>query len=435
MILSLWPVLFVFGFQTDPIINESLRIEYVLVDLIALDRNNQPVSDLRATDLIVKDRGRKIQLESFQMLNFSGKALPSTFVPTDTLHQPSVQLRQQFIFCLDLDDLTLTQTKKTISQLRRAIKETKLPQNADYLLFSLNYGAQTPGFVPDRSTLLKHLALFEDRLDDIRARSFTNIDKGESILEIPDPRNRTRSKPIGVHKTGGVGERSSAVLPQNFATSEPDIVDLEEEKLRAKLGLLESLASKFDDTDNLKTIFFISPGFSLTPGKVAIQERKHRARKNFTRRTGANIPPAETMLNPSTYSFHQEFEKVIHTCTRNRVVFHAINVYLSALETEAVFVGKPEHITDRNDEAYFRKEYLRDNHKGLEQLATLSGGMLSRGADLQTTLENWLPRLQVVYLLGYTSPGSQSTKYRKIKIKSKRKSLKLFYRKGYFSAQ
>jgi len=431
--------------ETDLEIQEELRVEYVLVDLIVLDKKNRPMTDLSAGDFVVKDDGRKVDIESFQILDYRDLPNDSSSLPAPSVSGiPIERPRQQYIFCLDQEAISFTELRKSFSQLRAAIEKTQLPQNADYMLFSLTSGTITDGFVSNLDHFLTELSLFEDRLYDrhqrmLEAQNFGNED--DTLLGIgkaQDPMESLRENCLkGLQGVSDLSDRL-AILRQCIADAIQFKVEAAEQALLTKFGLLEALAYRFTEVDGLKTIFFISPGFSLTPGGVITERYRHGQTKLFAARTHSNpmnVSPIENMLIGNPKSFHEEFKRVVHACTRNRVVFHTLNIFASARETSAVFVGRAGRINERNDAAHFLKEQFRENSKGLEQLSTLSGGMFSRGASLVQAISDWIPRTRYIYLLGYTSPESQRGEYRKIRIKCKRRGARLSYRRGYYPAR
>lgn len=201
-------------------------------------------------------------------------------------------------------------------------------------------------------------------------------------------------------------------------------MELLEQNLLIKLGLLEVLATRFKEVEGPKTLFFISPGFLLSPGQKLIEAYSRWSRTDPNKLAFRNAR-----------SFQREFERVVGVCTANRVAFHSLNIFLSANETSASLVGRPRNIGARNELADLFRASLYEDLQGLAQLSELTGGMLSRGSDMTQVLTEWVPRVRVSYLLGYQSLGEKLDQFRKITVRCKRKGVTLHYRKGYYFGQ
>jgi len=438
--------------NTELAVQETLRVDYVLIDLLVLDKNNQPVEDLTLKDFVVKENGRKMTVDTFQVVDFKKLELSSVEIEQADGSNKTTPLvterRPQFIFALDQESLYLTEIRKSFTQFRNILESDQLPQDADYLLYSMESGVLTPGFVSNLDHFIEAVNQFEDRLT---SRYSKEVDEKNQARRQGSHRSSGRSssgnrrlqelQALLESCLSHLGPRASGREKANAISCAKDVteafVEDEEYRLRRVLGELEALAYRFEVETGQKRIFFISPGFSLTPGQQGVQLANYMLSNTYRgglHQPGDGLQIAETMTMPLPRSFHKDFQKVVHACTRNRVVFHSLDIFTNAQENAITLDVRGLNRGQGDQLRKFHSEYLRENSLGLERLATTSGGFYSRSPSLKKTINLWMPRLRYAYLLGYASPEGKPGKYRKIKIKCKRKGTTLHYRRGYYSA-
>lgn len=444
MILLSW--LFLVGFQEVPqelTVQEKFRVDFVRLDLVVLDRNNQPVTDLKASDFVLRENGKKIDLEFFEIQDFR-QAFKNVDTPAIKVEQekesalPSQPaLVPQFIFAIDLEAQRVVEMRKTFTQLRRAIDNGQFPEQGQYMIYSMESGVLGDGFLDGVEKLRHELNLFEDRMTqryeaELANRKRTNSDhvKGSGRAST-GARNLAELGNAIVNCLFPIRDRSD-VNPENLRDAQiciQDSVDtfIEDEELRVRrvIGEIEALTYRFQDVKGLKTLFFVSPGFSLQPGQQAGQMADAVVQRIRNRLQQVSFNSFAT-----TSSLEKEFRKVTHACIRNRVVFHTMDIYSNANEIRFV-PGELGQL--RGLENLFR-DYHRSLSVGLSILADESGGFHMRAPNLTDNLTKVVPRLKYSYVFGYTSPDGKPGKYRKIKIKCKKKGVKLHYRRGYFGA-
>lgn len=437
-----------FAQEKELAVQEQLRVEYVLVDLLVLDRQNRPIKDLSKEDFIVRDGKKKIAIESFEILDYQSLEAASHEVVSamDAQEKEVIAVpRQQFIFAVDQESLYLGEIRKSFTQLRRTIDESKLPENADYLLYSMESGVITDGFISGLGTFLTELALFEDRLieryrDEAEyAGSGGNRVQGRSsggnrrLQELDKQLRGCSDGPEGVIVTQNPGSNLSCI-----SNAVELFIEDEELRLNRVMGELTALAYRFEAEAGLKSIFFISPGFSLNPGVEAVALAKSYLNFSAFGKRGSHQGEVRDALEaiglPKPKFYQKDFQKVVHACTRNRVVFHSVDIFTTAQELGVEAFAQEMKLNNQDIRKRIYVDYLRQQSAGLERLATMSGGFYSRAPSLKKIVTKWIPRTRYVYLLGYTSPQGKPGAYRKIKVKCKRKGAKLHYRRGYYAA-
>lgn len=439
--LNLWPFLFLCFFQGDNdelIIQERFRVDFVRLDILALDKQGNPVTDLKAEDFIIKEGRKKIDLEFFERIDYR-QAFEARIDSDQKLPLPAEEIeagentRPQYIFATDLESVPLVRMRKTFTQLREALEKGNFPEQADYLLYSMESGVIGDGWVPGYKGLIHAVNQFEDRMSDRYAQE-TNGRGGNSNQPV---RGSGRSSSRLRDLSGLESEVDSCLLRLKGGMYSPEdkrvayqcvseVVELyvEQEELAVKrvIGELEALTLRFQDRKGMKTLFFISPGFSLMPGQAATRIADIVVRDELKNLEGF---PFDFMSIPN--DMDEEFRRVSHACIRNRVVFHTFDIF-----TPLELAKSNYHAGGRSSTEAVHKSNARSYSLGLSTLATESGGFHSMAPNLSISLNKVVPRLKFHYLLGYASPEGKPGKYRKIKIKCKRKGVTLHYRRGYF---
>jgi len=432
--------------SSDPewTIHERFRVDFVRLDILALTKDGVPVTDLKMSDFVVKENRKVMKLEIFDLQDYrKASTIPDRQASEMVVEGEGANLenpRAQYIFATDLESVPLVQMRKAMTQLRDALANGAFPQNADYLLYSMESGVLTDGFVHGSESLVAFLNQFEERLTDRYRNEINNRVRSTHLQGKQSFRGAGRSS-TGPRGLDGLedhieqcllavkGEYPDPADIRDAARCVSDSVDafIDDEVLTVgrMIGELEALTYRFQDRPGLKTLFLVSPGFSLQPGLEAGSLARYLMGR--VSRGASEIPYGSSNVS---VSMEDEFKKVTHACIRNRVVFHTFDIFGTANEQQNVdhrFLGGKNAAT-----ASFHRNYLRSYSAGLSTLATESGGFHLRAPDFGNGLSKVLPKLGVYYLLGYVSPDGKPGKYRKIKIKCKRKGVELNYRRGYF---
>jgi len=432
LFLLLWAAMPVqdFEFQVD----ESLRVEYILLDIVARDKQGNLVTDLTLDDFIVKDSRKTMQPDVFQILDYrQGKA---------TDHDGNdVELPiRQFILALDTESARYDEGLKTFMELREFVKNLSGKQPYRLKILSLERDALKSEFVDNSEAALAEIDELEARFKRFNKpyKPPTYESSGEMLLFDTGNGGRTDLSKGGSTNLSEVEEATNHLsqlekafirckkIHGSFATD--CILDslsafmLQQEMRSERVFLeLEKLAYKFEDVEGLKVLLFVSAGFAYqvnsTPYELANLYLGRRENRN-------------SLTPPGRLFMERPFRRVVHACTKNRVVFHTFNI----LDTDAGF--KESISRGAKDVRAFRiyKGYGFELSEGLRGLANESGGRYFDDQSLVPALTEALMGEQFYYVLGYPAPGGRVGKFHKIKVKVKRKGVTLSHRRGYFSS-
>ena len=418
------------GSQSGP--EERVKVEYVFLDVIAVDKNNRLVTDLTLEDFTVTENKRPVKIQSFDLLDLRASANVDEAAGTSEGGGRSVAPGvARYILALDLSFAELSEVHRSFGQLEDFLKQAEPRPNVAYRLFSLESGFLMEDFEGDPQTVLRALTRYRtEYLDEL-------VERGKFQGRATD------TAPLGTDNLADLEDRFEACAHHGqSALGRAEVRDCIYGELELFLQLLdhrtaraiqelEELAYRFQNVDGIKSIVFLSPGFSLEPGAAAIE----LARLYFSGTAGDEgrgatgnfdwVPDSSSRRS----SFKEEFNRVVHACVRNRVVFHTFDIYNFNLDQRRRTSVRFDRNSSRVVTVY--QDHARELNGGLIELADQSGGYFHSGPDLGN-LTSVMDGTRFIYALGYQSPSGKR-EFRKIRVKCKRKGVRLLHRSGYLS--
>ncbi len=431
--MAIWLAIWLFQ-NDDILVDERFRVEFVVLDVLATTKRGELISDLSIEDFIVTENRQKVDITYFEILDLRVPEVDQTDEVLKVAADP--QDVPQIILVLDLDSVEHFHLLDAFDQTRKFLAELG-EQHVLLCLYSLQNGNITDGFVSDTNVALLD---FDQYVDRTYARMFD--DRGEPFSEM---KGEYQSQSLGSRTPSGMlsGAKNMSDIADAFqqchlfgggaAACIQDTLNqiLEEQELRALrvINQIESLMYKFQETDGLKMIYFVSPGFSVRAPQAPQQLARAHLNKIRGDRSGAD--PMSRFYGG--YKLEDEYQRVVHGFVRNRVIFHTVDM----------FNGK---MTNRIDQTGFGSvnlgssvsgiefQFQMDMDSGLEKLADDSGGSFHQVRMIPELIANSIKNNRLFYVLGYTSPSTEPGRFRDIRIKCKRKGVKLAHRKGYLGA-
>lgn len=406
LFLALGCLLF-FQDDIEPV-KEQFRVEYVTLDVVATHKKKM-VTDLTADDFIVTENGKKVDVTFFDILDYR--------------QQPGEGEKplQQIILALDFESVIRSDVHGSFRQVRRFLDG--LDENYRYSinLYALDRGSLTKGFSEDLEEIGYALNRYEDRFLSNRYR------KSSWDSDNPLGGSAGGGSSYGMVGSGPlemVNDITTLIEAIRFCMGGPGECScvnssveefLVEQRLRSErvVGELESLAYKFKENNDLKTMILVSPGFAIdnlnSVGRLLRSATKGRC--------GSTLGIGRIRLDA-------DLQKVTHACIKNRVIFHTFDVFNKTGHRRQV--GR--------DASGAIDSYARDMARGLKDLAQESGGTFRQVFRLDGSAKKVLENNRFFYTLGYQSPAGKPGKYREIKVKVKRKKVKVRHRRGYFGS-
>jgi VWFA-related protein len=420
---------------------ERVRVDYVLIDVIALDKKNRPITDLTREDFTVTENRQKIDLRSFETLDLrvrvpGADAAPATVavegVPGAVTGEADGVSR--YLLALDVEFARPAERGRAFRQVREFLDGTAARPDVAYLLYSFAGGTLSQGFEHSPERLKAALSEHEKRYGASRSGTRASADKSYGGVGGADdlPELEERFDDCRTHfMDGSMGVQDPARYQQCVLDDLRLFLELQLTRAQRALAELESLAGRFPGRDRLNTIFLVSPGFSLRPGTAAIElaELYLDTRRLESEDDDIAAFRGSGTLLPAAPSVEEEFQRVVDLCLRNRVVFHTFDVLNYSREGSRQIDGRFGG-TRRPGAVAIHRRYGDELNRGLDELAGRSGGVFYSGPNLER-MSTLMDVGRFVYTLGYNSPP-EGKPFRRVKIKCKRKGVRLLHRPGYF---
>ena len=447
----LFPICLLFLLQNpDPAdVQEELDVEFVMLDVMAVDKKGRPVTDLKVSDFVVKENRKKVDVSFFGSLDLRSK-VDATFRPVETFDkiettqkEPETKSQrqvQQIVMALDMESLGMAHVRRSFTQLRDYV--TSLDPSFDYQIYvySLEYGAITDGFVSQRVKVVAALDNFFNQHFGHRTDSGRKALRKGGLLEGLNPEkggpysqvtrgSLLKQNPLSLadlEKSFRSCIHLSFSIAQTKACMDDTVRDFYQshyDRTRRVLGELTSLTKKFGDNNNLKTMILVSPGFTISRLDSAMQLYQSVLKES---REEYVVDQSHIFDEKSTKAYYR---KLLHACVQNRILYHVLDIFNGMdqdMRSGPQFAGYSTQI--RN----IYQNYNTEVSAGLQKLAGDTGGTFHQSFHLGAPIKNVIEGERFYFQLGYSSPSGKPGKWRKIKVKCKRKGVKLRYRKGYY---
>ncbi len=445
--LSIWfliSLLFQNEKTDQDVVTERVTVEFVLLDVLAVNNKDVPVTDLTLSDFEVREGRKKVDITLFEKLDLRA-ASERDFTPTpiDTeknLSKAGVTRRQvqQLVLAVDLFELPVTEAARTFDQLDKFVNSLDGAPTFSIDVRSLEYGSFTRGFTTNRRLVREALSEMRDRY--LEGAVYTKEDK--TLLGELTRRDPNRSGKPG-RRSGTLAEleyelRNCTGVSVPEMCMKPLIRDfLERHYMRSLrvLGEMTAMAEGFKQ-DGLKTILLVSPGFSSDNLDSVFQLKDHILRSIGIKHVEDQYVNAPTMGNRTGGLFNSPEMKArkrefTDACLQNRVTVHAFDIY-NGFEQQKRTTSSEYHGASQTTRDIYNN-FNNQISTGLLKAAGDTGGSFTQSFGLTTPMTKAVDRGRYYYLFGYTSPDGKKGRWRNLKVKCKRKGVRLQYRAGYYS--
>ena len=405
-------------------------LSYVRLDITAQRRKGKVVSDLTQDDFVVKDGKNKVEVVFFDLLDYRDIAncVPSPR-GTDTAEPVPV------VLALDLAGISPSMVSQTFEQLYDFFAKLDAGRHRFYLT-DLGNGPLSEGFLPSPTAALAVLRAYETRLyksmgllgqDGLPLREQFAAADETYLLGVRGLRELVLEFEDCVKEHHNVPPLAFGCMNEGVGSF------LSEERDRAEVGRIQlaQLVGGLDDSEQLKLVFLISPGFNIG-GFQSLDELRRIYRRLVTSmrsnsRQGQDryFRPGEAEALGASPELMASFQGVIHGCMQRRVLVHGFDIYKRNRRPKK---GVQAMLSDR-----LFKTYMRESADALEILAQSTGGRFVTGQPLVGPMLDVINKDSLYYVLGYQVPADAGVGFRQIEVKCKRRGVKLHYRRGYFS--
>jgi hypothetical protein len=428
LLLALSSVLLAFqqGAQSD--MEQRLRVDYVWLDVIAVDRNGEPVTDLGPADFVVTENKRPIELESVEAIDLREGLDEGSSVAV----APQPDLR--FVVTLDLRQAGSFEARQTLNELERFL--TNLPQvpGIEYTAYSMEHGSVFDGFTADPLRVWRALDALEPSVQENIQAAAPSDDGVSGPLDVEQLLPHVNSCRI----EEGTDDRPARHADIELCLSEilDGYIAGRETRTERRIIELGNLVYGYGDGSIAHRFLLVSPGLSLQPGVEAVRLARDlldTGPTDFYPQDATGSPLSSRASSKPTLakprSFELEMRHLVHAGIRNRATFFTFEPPKEPPESQP-----RESKTDPGVERAFRKAYQSEREalaKGLGELADRSGGQY--GADaVAVGMRDAVELSRFLYTLGYPAPPGERGQFRNVEVKCRRPNVRLLYPSGYF---
>lgn len=405
---------------------ETLDIDLVLLDVVAVDDDGNFVTDLGRDEVTVREDGMAVTLESFE----APASRPSNR-PVATPNEPWPPTPPSPTPPTGTDDLRLVVfiDQAHIGAARRDafvrdlwdFLEREIPPETPILVAS--YGPNLSlltGFTTDRDAI--HAGLNE-ALRAPALGTMAALDQRQAIRAIQQRQREAMETPHDLPCSAELGTTASQFASQAY--------DLTVSAISGLRGLIATLGG----LDGSKALLHVSEGVPLVPGQPIIEYTialcdGSGAQQGVQYAMDALVHPQHfAMVNPSQlrmdltrFSVEDDLMRVAELATANRVRLFTFQV--AAPSSGADVSEGPGKVTT----SFARFQETRNAEDSLFVLADETGGRaFLSGVRLDRDLDTVIGQLRSSYSLAYVAPAGRDGKAHRIEVDTTRPGVRILH--------
>lgn len=399
---------------------DSVDVNLVNVEVVAVDEEGDPVRDLTREDFTVYEDGRPVQVTNFFAVEHGVRREGEEMVAeAEAVPLPRLDEERYVVVFVDNVNIAPNHRQRVFTELIDELDA--LMQPADWVLVaSQERGVEiVQPFTRDRA-LVEAAALRIQRETAAAGMRTANLRQIERVIE------GAQQPQFGTGGGGdGVGLLSSGATPTDEAIS--TMADVQSyagqtmNQLQQTLGALDQFVGSLSGLPGRKAVVYVSDGIELRPG-----ERLFRLWEDKFRLVQAAAGVGSVDLEMERYSLENELRRVIANANSNRVAFYTVEggndaaSGAASAETRSVQTSASARTADGRRQA------------SMLQLANETGGTaLTGGAPVGAILARLDRDFSNYYSLGYPSPNRGDGEYHEVKVEVSRPGVRLRYLSGY----
>ncbi len=440
LFLLLFPVLWDGDKEADVL--EAMTVEYVMLDVFAHDKDGHPITDLSKDDFVVKEGRKEVKIGLFDTVDYRFAPSPAEFEkmkeeakdkPED--EQPMVY-PQTFIIVLAFATAEVNQIRLAMTELKDFFRDLEVRPNVNFLVISLDHGQVTPSFMNNPKDVLAYVEAYEEQV--MKSPGGNLMFTRQTKLSYLEAELNDCLKFItgDFDNSGGfqaANDNSKVAEYYTCITSAHDqFINIQTANTDGVLKSLEGLIAGFAKVPGLKSMYFVSPGFSMRPGEeAAALSRSYADRfKSGSYQSSNNdggAPPSPPSIGRNNMT--NEFRRVVHAATSNRIVFHTFRF---GGQSSFDRMGADGGVGGLNEDTSIHFDTFSEGmNQGLGHLSDTTGGRFTPATTLGPAFQRVFDDHSFHYILGYDKP-SGSKRYRTIKVECIRDGVRLSHRGGYY---
>ena len=376
-------------------------VELVQIDVIVLDETGAHVRGLKASDFVIRDRGKVQTIAAFEEVAHarpgrtpSGAAAPPNVVPLDVSTNQTAAADRLVVVVVD--DLHIWRGRTTTAQsIARGILDTLGPDASMAVLFTSGRGGTQ---VTEDRTLLQRA------IDSLEGRQ--SVRRPNQAVDTQKPKPNDPEAPIDV-TLANIQESQNTNL-QQFSDN------------MTLFGTLEDAARLMGASDARRKAFvLVSEGLSKNPtGIFGMMSETPRPPAGGEEYVDTGDPVATIAAPPVSYHDFALID-MIESMRRSNVATYAIDPRGEVTAQEVMLELHPAPAGfDVHDPVFRWDNPLRIAQDGLETVAEASGGFaIVNTDDFTSGIERIIDDLDHYYLVGFYPADTKGKDFRPLNVR------------------
>lgn len=436
--------------QQPSTIDEVLRVDVVVLDVLVTDEHGTSIGDLTVNDFTIFENRRKVTPNYFEAIRFDHSPQK---MATD-----ADPLMQTMVLLMDFSRMNIPNTKSALTEIRAFLSQQPKQFPFQVLIYSFETGMVTKGFSRDKVAILDDFTQFEIGFLD-RREKYPNYHEQFSLVALE--RELQTCMPKMSNAPSAWRSNGANIMGQNCIRAAFDqYARKQNNQTQNLLNGLDTVLNALARIEGLKSVYLVGPGISIEPGKSGsflatrfFQNINRSQNSSLLGRTSANIAPGvpvggnstedlNTLLNNrapkatnfSTFHLGTELQNLAHKALSTRTVVHTFGLsHNYQLDRRGSNVNSSGELKTQWDSSYVN--FSEELQSGMAEISQMTGGMNHRPKDLGQALTNTLETTKTYYVLGYPKKRHQKKGFHTIRVVCKKDNARVHHQQGFFRSK
>lgn len=411
---------------------DSIDVQLVNIQVMAVDKDGNPVTDLTRDDFEVYEDGQPVTLTNFFAVEDGVRREPGMGEAIEPVPEESpdrapapaspfvIDDSRYVVLFVDNTNISPNHRKRVFTELRKDLAQLMEP--ADRVMVARldrEVHVEQP-FTRDRSLIEQALESLEETAPAAsmrRAEESRVLTLLQSSNSVGPGSGGTFGQDAGPFNPGMTPEEEARMVLQNIQSYVQQVSN----DTQTSLNALERFVSSLAGLQGRKAVVYVSDGLEIRPGEFLLRnwESKYGAFAN-------DVGIGSVDFEIDRYSLEPRFRDLVAEANANRVAFYTIEGgnqrgggTVSA--QTRTFVANPVARTAEDG-----------RQTSLRSLAFETGGTaLIDSSNVGALLSRLEQDFSHYYSLGYPSPHPGDGKYHEVKVRVRRPGVELRYLEGY----
>ncbi len=402
--------------------HESI-VRLVLVDVVATDKEGNFLSDLKKEDFEVYENGKRMPLNSFELILFQKEGIPEE---ENQIAKPGQRFARKKRFFVIFDSINTV--KRMIDRSKQPILEnliSLIEQGREIMVFELNEKEGMKILQPFTS----EERLIAQAID--KASGSIWIEKSADALSVP---NILSQSDLSLVSRGGVGFDI-----EKFQKSQQHMYEFQSRSRFAKsINSFLSVMNVIKDYPGRKSVLLISGGFPALSFEQIYAGDGIESTLPIAQVSAAKIlDPFKVLQKTKSRDGDQIFHDLIQFANSHNITFYTMDPdnYLRYVLPDIAYDNFPRKIHSLNSTVADNIAEIKKNEQSnLKYIAKDTGGTYLLGENKFDNFQRVVSRdLGNYYELSYSPKHKKADgKYHKIEVKIRKPDVEISFRKGYF---